>query len=255
MYNTYLTLLAKEWIESLRTSRLLIWTVIGVFFGILSPLSAYFLPEILSLVGATENIIITIGSIGYQDALKQYIKNFTQIGTIVVIILYMGSIAQEKSDGSLSFLLVRPVDRISILLAKITGAKIIIAIGQGAAILCMTLYSRYLFPDFPIARFIVANLFLFIYFLTIAVITISLSAMVTKPIIAAIGSLGFWILFSVIAMSRQLGNYSFTQVSDQMMQMTEGFPVSYTPTIGALVLMIVVIGIAYWRFSRWECTD
>ena len=255
MYNTYRAMLTKEWMESLRTSRLLIWTVISVFFGILSPLSAYFLPDILSLVGATENIIITIGSIGYQDAIEQYMKNFTQIGTIVIILIYMGSVAGEKSDGSLSFLLVRPVDRLSILLAKLTGAKILIAIGQGAALICMTIYTRYLFPDFPVGRFLVANLFLFIYFITIAVITISLSAMVAKPIVAAIGALTIWIGSSVIALIRHIGSFSFTEVSDQIMQMTEGFPVSYRPTIGAFAFMIIAIVLALWKFSRWECTE
>lgn len=255
MVDTLLVLLGKEWKESVRTSRLLIWVAVCLFFGILSPLTAYFMPNILSYVGASQNILISIGTITYHDAMEQYLKNFTQIGTIVIIVVSMGSVAAEKGEGALQFLLVHPVSRTAILLAKMGALKLTLLIGQLVGMFCMAGYSLYLFPDFPLIPFIVSNLFLFIYFVTFAVITVSFSAMVNKPVLAALGSLATWLTLSVITLSDTIGAFSIAQVNKQMMQAVEGFPILWKPTVGALVLMVIFITVASALFSRWEPED
>lgn len=245
-------LLFKEWKESIRTSRLLIWVVVCMFFGILSPLTAYFLPDILTYVGATQNVLISVGNITYNDALEQYIKNFTQIGTLVIIIIHMGRVSSEKMDGTIQFLFSRPISRFSLLTAKIGALKIEVCIGQVMAMICMALYSIYLFPDFPIGKFVIANIFLYIYFLTIGVITISFSALVKRPVLAAVGAIAVWLGGSIFGVVDSLGDYSFTKAGEQVVQIVEGFPVQWKPSIGAIVLMVCMVTIAWLRFSRWE---
>src|SRR5690554_6950068 len=112
------TLIHKELMEGFRSYRLLIWIIVCSFFGILSPLSAYYMPQMLSLLGSTQNIFLSLSEVTYRDAIEQYIKNFTQIGAIILIFLTMGSIAGEKQDGLLEFLLVRPVSVRAILVSK-----------------------------------------------------------------------------------------------------------------------------------------
>src|SRR3989339_605990 len=156
------SIVKKEILEMVRTSRLLIWTVVCMIIGIVSPLTAYYLPDIISAFGATENIAISFGKITYQDSVEQYIKNFGQIGTIVLILMMMGSVAGEKVDGSVQFLLVRPVGTIGILVAKLVSLLVLLVIGLLGSILTMGFYTWYLFPGFPVFRFIYANLFLFL---------------------------------------------------------------------------------------------
>jgi ABC-2 type transport system permease protein len=255
MIETLPSLVGKEWKESVRTSRLLIWVAVSLFFGILSPLTAYFMPDILSYVGASQNIMISIGTITYHDAMEQYLKNFTQIGTIVIIVVSMGCVAGEKHDGSMQFLLSHPVSRTAILLAKVGALKLTIAIGQLVGMFCMAGYCLYLFPDFPLVPFIFSNLFLFIYFLTFAVITVSFSAMVNKPVLAAVGSLATWLILSVITLSDRVGSFSIARVNDQMMQALEGFPINWKPTLGALIVVVVFSVFGVMVFSRWEPED
>lgn len=245
----------KEIWEMVRTSRLLIWTIVCAIFGIISPLTAYYLPDILSVFGATQNVVITFGSITYQDSVEQYIKNFGQIGTIVLILMMMGSVAGEKADGSLQFLLVRPVGTLSILLAKLVSLFVLLLVGLLAAMLMMGVYTWYLFPDFPVIRFLYANFHLFLYFFTIGTITITLSASVRKPIVAGIGALGIWLLASIMGAIRSIGSFSFVKLTEQVVQSIEGFPFEWQPTVGAVTLLCILIWGGTALFKRWEPKD
>lgn len=249
------SLIRKELMEMVRTSRLLIWIVFCAFFGIVSPLTAYYMPDILSMVGATENIVITIGNITYGDALEQYTKNFSQIGTIVLILISMGAVAGEKADGSIQFLLVRPVGHVAIVGAKLATLATMLLLGIATSAVAMGFYTWYLFPGFPVFPFVVSNMFLLLYFFTIGSVVIAISSMVDKPILAGIGALGIWLMSSIMGMVRTLGDFSFVKLVDQVVQTVEGFPFEWEPTAGALLLVCVTLGFGIMRFTRWEPTD
>jgi ABC-2 type transport system permease protein len=249
------SIIKKELLEMIRTSKLLIWAVVCMVFGIVSPLTAYYLPEILSTFGATENIVITFGNITYQDSVEQYIKNFSQIGTIVIILMTMGSVAGEKVDGSLQFLLVRPVGTIRILMAKIVSLLILLVIGLMGSMLTMGFYTWYLFPGFPVFRFVYANLFLLLYFFAIGTLTVSFSAAVGKPILAGVGALGIWLIASIAGAIRSIGAFSFVKLPEQVIQSIEGFPFEWQPTTGTLLLLCVSIIAGNALFKRWEPND
>lgn len=249
------SIIGKEILEMVRTSRLLIWTVVCMVFGIISPLTAYYLPDIISTFGATENIAILFGEITYQDSIEQYIKNFGQIGTIVLILMSMGSVASEKVDGSVQFLLVRPVGTMGILGAKIVSLSIQLAIGLLGAMVTMGFYTWYLFPGFPVLRFIYSNLFLFLYFFSIGTITIAISAAVRKPILAGIGTLGVWLLASIIGSIRSIGSFSFTKLPNQVIQTIEGFPFEWQPTVGTVIILCLFVLAGNMLFDRWEPND
>lgn len=248
-------IIRKELWEMMRTSRLLIWVVVSTFFGILSPLTAYYMPDLLNYFGATENIMITFGTITYHDAMEQYIKNFSQIGTIILILMLMGSVAGEKADGSVQFLLVRPVGHIKIVAAKLFSLVVLLLVGLAAAMVSMGFYSWYLFPGFPVMPFLLSNWFLFFYFFTIGSLTIAISASVRKPIIAGIGGLALWVLATIAGAIHGVGNFSFVKLIDQVVQTTEGFPVEWEPTVGAILVLAIVLWFGIGIFKRWEPND
>ena len=83
----------------------------------------------------------------------------------------------------------------------------------------------------------------------------AVSAMVTKPILAGVGALGIWLLISLMGMVRTLGDFSFVKLVDQVVQTVEGFPFEWEPSFGAMVLIVVSLGLGIMRFNRWEPTD
>ena len=82
----------KELLESLRQYRLFILLTVFIVFGLLSPATAKFMPELLKSLTA-EGITITLPPPVYLDSWLQFFKNMSQMGLIVVIILYGGILA------------------------------------------------------------------------------------------------------------------------------------------------------------------
>lgn len=252
MHRMLVTLVLKELTEGVRSYKFLIWSIICGIFGILSPLSAYYMPEVLAIIGASQNITLTMTDVTYRDAVDQYVKNFTQIGSIIMIFLTMGSVAGEKSDGSLQFLLVRPVSLRAILLSKILCLVCMVMLGLFIATTLACLYSQYLFSGFPLVVFIRSNMLLMLYLLVLGVVTISLSAMVKRPITAGLGSLGLWLVFSALGAFGDLGWFSFTTLGKEMIHLVEGIPVSWKPLVSSVLVMSVSVGCALFVFKRWE---
>jgi ABC-type transport system involved in multi-copper enzyme maturation permease subunit len=69
----------------------------------------------------------------------QYMKNFTQIGVIVIIFLAIGAVTKEKEDGALGFLLVKPISRTVFLLSKLAAQFFVLL----ASTLCAFLMSSF----------------------------------------------------------------------------------------------------------------
>ena len=78
----------KEWMEALRSYRLLIVVVVLVFFGLTSPLQAKILPQILSSAlpsGADRPRSSRRHPCG--TAIEQYVKNMSQFDLILAVLL------------------------------------------------------------------------------------------------------------------------------------------------------------------------
>ncbi|TVQ21685.1 MAG: ABC transporter permease, partial [Spirochaetaceae bacterium] len=73
-------LVQKDLREQMRNSQLLIAVVMGVFFGILSPLTARYMPELIAFLGADQGMEIILPEPGVIDALQQFVSNLSQIG-------------------------------------------------------------------------------------------------------------------------------------------------------------------------------
>ena len=83
-----------------RTKRLLVVVAVFVLFGLMSPLIAKFTPELLRTIEGAEQFADLIPEPTSTDAITQYIKNLTQFGFILAVLLGMGAIAGEKEKGT-----------------------------------------------------------------------------------------------------------------------------------------------------------
>ena len=90
-------LLGKELGEQVRTLRLVVLAIVFASFGILSPLTARYLPDLINSLGADQlGIVITLPPPSLTDAVDQLLKNVSQFGVLAAILLAMGSVATEK---------------------------------------------------------------------------------------------------------------------------------------------------------------
>src|SRR5512137_636557 len=117
--NTFLVVFRKEMQEMLRTYRFLIVLAVFTAFGLASPLLAKFTPEMLKAIpGVPAGLSSIIPTPTLADAIAQYMKNLSQFGILMALLIAMGGIVQEKERGTAAFFLTRPVSRETFILAK-----------------------------------------------------------------------------------------------------------------------------------------
>ena len=92
--NNFSAYFKKEFLENLRTYRLLILIVAYILFGLMEPIMYRMLPMILESEGF-DPAMLQMMDTSQQGLLRSYMANLSQIGLIVVTLTLMGTLAQE----------------------------------------------------------------------------------------------------------------------------------------------------------------
>ena len=142
-------LLRKELLEAWRTRRLPVVAVLFLVVGIVSPLTAKYLPDILKAT-LGEQLPIPIPTPVAADALAQLQKNLGQLGALAAIALAMGSVSGELDRGTAALVLAQPATRGAFLAAKLVAIGVVLAVAVAASTSVAWVYTAILFEPLPI---------------------------------------------------------------------------------------------------------
>ena len=138
----YIAFTKKELLESLRTYKLLIMFMVFIFFGMLAPLTAKLTPKLLESL-MTEGMQIIVSEPTALDSWTQFFKTVSQIGFIVVTVLFSGMMANEFDRGTFINILTKGLPRSTVILSKSTVASIIWTISYLISFSLCYLYTIY----------------------------------------------------------------------------------------------------------------
>lgn len=149
----YVAFLKKEYLESIRTHKLLLLLAIFILFGIMSPMLAKLTPDLIkSMLNDSAIEALSIPEPTAIDAYAQFFKNTTQMGFIVLLLIFGGTLNNEINKGTLLLLLTKGLSRTSVLLSKFTMASILWTIAYGLCFLITFTYANLLFPAMEISH-------------------------------------------------------------------------------------------------------
>ncbi|MDR0487896.1 MAG: hypothetical protein LBG99_00565 [Propionibacteriaceae bacterium] len=131
---SYIAFTKKEFLESFRTYRLVIMVAALAFFGLLSPFTARILPDILSGMDIGGGVVIELPEPSANDSWAQFFSNISQMGMLVVIIVFCGITANELSKGTLINIVTKGIRRHTVLLAKFTVATLMWTLGYALSL-------------------------------------------------------------------------------------------------------------------------
>ncbi|MFW5943429.1 MAG: YhfC family glutamic-type intramembrane protease [Chloroflexota bacterium] len=186
----FVTATRKELLQQWRTKRLLVVAAVFLLFGFLSPLIANFTPELLRTIEGAEQFADLVPTPTAADSLGQYIKNITQFGFIIAILLGMGAVAGEKERGTTAMILSKPLPRWAFILSKFVAQALVYALGFALAAVGAYYYTMILFEPFALGPFLLGNLLLLIWLLVFAAVTLLGSALASTTGAAAAIALG-----------------------------------------------------------------
>lgn len=106
-----------------------------IIFAIASPLTAAYMPELMaSLTSSDVAAALTqqIGEPSWQDANGQWVKNLSQIITLIVIGVGAADMSNALSGGDIPFVLTRGISRRGFLASKASAALVILVVCASA---------------------------------------------------------------------------------------------------------------------------
>jgi ABC-2 type transport system permease protein len=162
----FIVVFRKEMQEQGRTFRFLIVAAVFAAFGLASPLFARFTPEMLKAIpGVPAGILSAIPAPTVTDAITQYVKNMSQFGILLALLVTMGVVVQEKERGTAAFFLTRPVSRETFLLAKFAALMVTFIASLALAAIGCWYYTLVLFSALPWGPFLALNGLMLVVFL------------------------------------------------------------------------------------------
>ena len=185
----YWTAVGKELTQLWRTKRILVTGAVFLVFGMGSPLIAKAIPDIFKSVEGMEQFAALIPVPGAVDAMDQYLKNLSQFGFLLAVLLGMGTVVGEKEHGVAPMILSKPMPRWAFIAGKFTAQSVMYLgcfalSGAGAYY-----YTWILFGPLEPAAYLLVNVLLLIWILTFVALAV-LGSTLGKTTVSA-GGIGF----------------------------------------------------------------
>ncbi len=195
----YGVLLVKELREALRTGKLIWLPAVFVLLGLIQPISAKFMPDIIAAAGTLpEGAVIQIPIPRPGEVLGQVLGQFGMIGMLAICLAYMGTISGEKRNGTAAWILVKPVAPLAYVASKWTALCLIVgfsfALGYGAA----WYYTDLLIGRADAATVIGSGFLYYAWLIFIGTITIAASAWIRSPAGAAFSAFGLALVLQLV---------------------------------------------------------
>ena len=241
----------KELWQQWRTKRVLVVTAVFLAFGLGSPLLAKFTPELLGSIEGAEQFADLIPTPTAADALTQYIKNITQFGFILAILLGMGAVASEKEKGMTAMILSKPLPRWAFILSKFVAQAAVYLLAFCLSALGAYYYTVILFGDFALGAFLMGNGLLLLWLLVFAAAALLGSTLTNSTGAAAGIGLVLAVLLLVAGSIPPLAAFAPSGLTAWASQLgladaVTPYPAALTANV-VLVLLLLLTGVAHFE--------
>jgi len=198
--NSWLIMYRKEWLELMRSYKLVWVPIVFILIGASQPVMTYFLPDILASAGnMPSGMVIQIPEPKPSEVMGQTLGQFGLLGLLVIALVSMAAISGERISGTAAMILVKPVSYFAFVTSKwaalVTLSLLSFAAGYGAS----WYYTSVLFA--PVGwREALGSLLLFALWLSfIVTLTLFFSAVLRSAAAAAFSALAVAVLLTVTA--------------------------------------------------------
>jgi ABC-2 type transport system permease protein len=246
-------LLGKEMREQVRTTRLPVVLIVFAILGLMSPLAARYIAEIVDAVGG-EQLQGLVPDPVVGDAIVQFTKNVGQFGIVIAILVTMGAVAGEKDHGTAAFLLTKPIGRGAFLGAKVVAIGVLLALATALAGLLSWVYTAILFEPLPVGGYVAAMILVWLSLAVFAAITLLASVTARSSVVAGGIGLGALVGAGILGAIPGIGPYLPTGLWGAAERLALG--TMPDPLVGPVLvnaaIVGVVVGLAWWAFRRQE---
>ncbi len=249
------TLLKYDFIYLRKTSKFIIFPAIAIFFAMLSPATAKYMPEILKALVGSEDLGGLLAPVSVLDSYTQYIGNLYELFLIVIVFVGVSIFMRQKNKGELPLVLSKPISRTKYILSKYLSFMILITVTLLVSGLIFAYYTYILFDtvDFMIT-FQMTGLFL-VYVVFILSIGLFTSMIFNSYAAASISTFVLYIVFSILgAFDSFILDYLPGRISTRIAEVILSIPdeVVWINIIVALGISTLLTYFSILRFKKYD---
>jgi len=244
-------------LEVLRLTRTKKWAaLVGVYvaFGLVGPLTARYIKEILSRVGSADGTTITVPDPTPADGMVQFVSNASQIGTLVVVIVAAGALAFDAIPEMGVFLRTRVSPAWKILVPRLVVSFLAAAVAFLAGV-GVAWYETWALLGAPDAGSILAGAGLGVVFLAFIVALTAAVAQRARSVLGTVmTSLVVLITMPVVGLAPAISRWLPTSLANALADLPAGGTMNdYWPALGVTVIATAaLVGSAFAWSSRRE---
>jgi ABC-2 type transport system permease protein len=248
------TLLAKEFREQWRTWKMVVFMAVFLITGISSPVLAKYTPALLkSIPNLPAGLADFIPTPTVADSVAQYLKNTEQFGILLVILLTMSVMAQEKERGTAAMLLTKPISCSAVILAKWLAGMTMLLAGLLVDGLACLAYTAVLFEPLPFGAFWILNLLMLVNLGVYLTVALMASTLARTQAMAAAGAFGGLVVLIILGSIPRLGDSMPGQLANWGSSLVLKGDITAWPALGVAAVMIALaLIIACLRLEREE---
>ena len=246
----YRIFLKKELIEAFKTYKLLIMGAVFIVFGILSPLMAKMMPDIMKWAMQTDpstagmDLSALFTEPKALDAWAQFYSNIGQIGLIVLVIVFSGMISSELSKEKLTILLTKGLSRSAVILSKLTSS---VLIWTGSLVIAFFIswgYTTYFFPGEKLPNLLLAVFCLWLFGVFLLALLALAAALTKKSYVICMLSVGASvIILNLLNIIPRVEKYNPATLASSSMSLISELvtPRGVYPTLVVAVIVIIAL--------------
>ncbi len=230
----------KELLENYRTYRFIVLLAIFAVFGLMNPIVAKIIPELLTTVDLG-GITVEVPEPAAIDSWMQFFKNIGQMGLLVLVIVFCGITAADLSKGTLINILTKGMKRHTVIYSKFTIAALLWTVSYLLSLIITYVYTVYYWGshDLPYAFLAFSAPLVFGYFLISLMI---LGGICFKSLYGSlITTGGIVILMNLLGIFPKLGKYNPVSLSGGTLELLNGqkVPGDFIPAVIICLILTV----------------
>ncbi len=249
----WLRFFTKELAEIARTWRLPVLGGFLLFFALSGPVLAQLTPALLeSMTTSQPGVVIQVPDPTWRDAYAQWVKNLSQMGSFLIVIMAAGTVAGEVAGGTAALVLTKPVSRSAFVVAKAVALEAVLvgAVAAGTAITQAVTLG--VFGRAPGADLWLATAVWLAFASVLVSVAVALSTVLPTLAAAGVGVAVFFAL-SAITLWEPAVKYSPAGLLGAPGQLVAGGDVAVGwPLAAALVLSVLLVALGAVAFARRE---
>jgi ABC-2 type transport system permease protein len=194
--NRWSVLYKKEMLEMWRNYKWLWVPIVFIIIGMMNPVTAYYMPQLLEASGLTKEVIQAIPIPTGADILAKALSQYNTLGILILVLSLMGVVASERQSGAAIMILVKPVTHLSYITAKWAGMFSLTIVSFALGYIATWYYTGVLIGNVPFPQIWQSFLVYSLWLLFIVTITLIYSSLLSST-----GGIAFLTILTVAAFS------------------------------------------------------